>query len=217
MTTAVTLVVGVTGWWNGWFDVQRGRLELQRAEIRSDIQQLQGGRSELGKQISTLTAERQELSKRIQGLQNGLDAVAERARSFAERAAMSESARRGCVTEVQRWSADYRRIAAAAASLIPNDLRLPIRAVDVHAKADGGPLRYTVGAVPDHSANELLAYLQVRIPGLRSSTAYRSPLVGTILAGEGAVDIYLEPTPSQDRGLRAALSDLGLILQETRK
>jgi outer membrane murein-binding lipoprotein Lpp len=59
----------VAGYVNGWFDVQRGRLEIQRAQVQTDVTNLQSGRTSLGRQIAFLTAERdrlQEINKQIE-------------------------------------------------------------------------------------------------------------------------------------------------------
>ena len=208
----ITAIVALTGWWNGWFDVQRARLEVQRSEIRIDIEKLQAGKTDLNRQIVALTAERNGLSARVQTLSKDLDAVGAQARSFSERAAKSESARQGCVGEVQRWAGEYRRIATAASSLVPNHLDLPVRDVSVQTTPAGVPIRYTVRNVPDHSLTELLPYLQIRVPGLHTSTSPVAPLWGTVLFGEGAVDVHLEPAQSQNEPLKKALSDLGLTI-----
>src|SRR5450755_2978809 len=72
----ITAIVALTGWVNGWFDVQRARLEVQRSEIRIDIEKLQAGKTDLNGQIVALTAERNGLSTRVQTLSKDLDALA---------------------------------------------------------------------------------------------------------------------------------------------
>src|ERR1017187_8059103 len=64
VTVAVIASTGtlVVGYVNGWFDVQRGRLEMQRSAVQRDIDQLTEKTDSLHRQIAGLEGEKHTLT-----------------------------------------------------------------------------------------------------------------------------------------------------------
>jgi len=189
LSVIVSIIVAsatvLMGYVNGFFDVQRGRLEIQRAEIRQDIQTLEAGRSKLQKQISDLTTERDHLKDNyakmqsfagrleqqaeqsagsLRDMQNELRGIQAASEKYHQQAGYAESRYKGCVDEVTQWRT---RLVVLQQQQQQNIDRLRT-SVDAHSVSPATP-KTSVGLPDDNrslfeQAKPLLDALQSKAP-----------------------------------------------------
>ena len=102
LLTAIVAASGtlILGYFNGWFDVQRGRLEIQRAQVQGELATLQAGRSDLGKQVKILAAERDRLLRTNTDIEQRLQALNSQAKQSAKGIAKLSGEKNACSAAV---------------------------------------------------------------------------------------------------------------------